>query len=303
MSASAAKSATAEALDHHQHADGAPLGRSFLLIAAFSVVEVVGGLLSNSLTLLADAGHMVLDAGALGLAWCALRLSQRPASAGMTYGYDRAQVLAAFVNGLMLAALALWILAEAWQRFNSPQGLLPLPALAVAVVGLVVNLVAYRWLGHGGGNINVRAAALHVLGDILGSLAAIASALIVYFTGWLQADSLLALLVAAILGGGAWRVLKASGRILMEGAPPGLDQQAVREVLAALPGVSDVHNIHVWGLTPDRPLVTLHARVEAAADRQAVSGRLKAALQETFGVSHSVIQLEDGGCLDEAASA
>ena len=142
---------------------------AFLLIAAFSVVEVVGGVLSNSLTLLADAGHMVLDAGALGLAWCALRLSQRPASAWMTYGYGRAQVLAAFVNGLMLAALAVWILAEAWQRFHFPQGLLPVPALIVAVVGLAVNLIAYRWLGHGGDNINVRAAALHVLGDILGS--------------------------------------------------------------------------------------------------------------------------------------
>ena len=300
---SVANSGAAEPLDRHHRGDGAPLGRAFLLIAAFSVVEVVGGVLSNSLTLLADAGHMVLDAGALGLAWCALRLSQRPASAWMTYGYGRAQVLAAFVNGLMLAALAVWILAEAWQRFHFPQGLLPVPALIVAVVGLAVNLIAYRWLGHGGDNINVRAAALHVLGDILGSLAAIASALIVYFTGWLQADSLLALVVAAILAAGAWRVLRASCRILMEGAPPGLNQQAVREVLAALPGVSDIHHVHVWGLTPERPLVTLHARIEAAADQQAVSVRLKAALRETFGVSHSVIQLEDGGCLDEAAGA
>ena len=300
MSASAANSGAAPADQHH---GSVSLGRAFALVAAFSVVEVVGGLWSNSLTLLADAGHMVLDAGALGMAWCALRISQRPPSAGMTYGYGRAQVLAAFVNGLMLAALAVWILAEAWQRFLAPQDLLPAPALIVAVIGLAVNLIAYRWLGHGGDNINVQAAALHVLGDILGSLAAIASALVVYFTGWLQADSLLAVVVASILARGAWRILGTSGRILMEGAPPGLDQQTMREALVELPGVSDVHQVHVWGLTPERPLVTLHARVDAAADQQAVHGRLKAALRETFGVSHSVIQLEHGVCPDEAAGA
>ncbi len=274
------------------------LGRSFLLIAAFAVVEVGGGILSNSLTLLADAGHMTLDAGALGLAWCALRLSKRPASGRMTYGYHRVQVLAAFLNGLMLMALIVWILWEAGQRFQTPEAMAPIPALIVACIGLVVNLIAYRWLGHAEDNVNVRAAALHVLGDLLGSLAAIAAALVVYFTGWIQVDPLLALVVAAILARGTWRILKTSGHILMEGAPSHVRQQEVCDVLAALPGVADVHQVHVWGLTPDQPLVTLHVRVGGADDPQSITKRLKTALQERFGVVHSAIQLEWGECPD-----
>ena len=178
--------------DGGERRNQAVLGRAFVLIASFAVVEIIGGILSNSLTLLADAGHMVLDAAALGLAWGALWLSRRPATARLTYGHHRVQVLAAFLNGLALALLVLWILGEAFERFMEPQAMAPLPALAVATVGLIVNVVAYRWLGHGNDNINVQAAALHVLGDLLGSLAAIAAALTVHFTGWTRVDPLLA---------------------------------------------------------------------------------------------------------------
>lgn len=286
-----------------QHRNNATLlGRAFLLTAAFSLVEVTAGILSNSLTLLADAGHMVLDAGALGLAWFALRLSLRPAAGRLTYGYHRVQVLAAFLNGLMLTALVAWILSEAYQRFLTPEPMTPLPALVVASIGLLVNLLAYRWLHHGKDNINVQAAALHVLGDLLGSVAAIAAALTVHFTGWTRVDPLLALIIAAVLARGAWRVLKTSGLILLEGAPTHLDQDKLQGALADLPDILDIHHVHIWCLTPERPLVTLHARIAEQANPQAVTKRIKDVLRGSFGVAHSAIQVEVKDCPDAAPS-
>ena len=288
--------------DGGERRNQAVLGRAFLLIAGFAVVEILGGILSNSLTLLADAGHMVLDAAALGLAWGALWLSGRPATARLTYGHHRVQVLAAFLNGLALALLVLWILKEAFERFLEPQAMAPLPALIVATIGLIVNLIAYRWLGHGNDNINVQAAALHVLGDLLGSLAAITAALTVHFTGWTRVDPLLALVIAAILTRGTWRVLKASGHLLLQGVPNPVSTDELRAALAATPGVIDVHHLHVWGLTAERPVATLHVRIADEADRQSVTAALKKALRERFGVAHSTIQLERGECPDGASS-
>ncbi|MEM8768292.1 MAG: cation diffusion facilitator family transporter [Pseudomonadota bacterium] len=200
---------------HHASDNERVLGRAFALIGAFMIVEVVGGLLANSLTLLADAGHMFLDASALAFSWYAVRLSRRLKKDR----YHRAEVLAAFVNGVTLLALVIWILAEAWGRLQQPQTMLPLPALAVASVGLVVNLIAYRWLHGHQDSLAVRSAALHVLGDLLGSVAAISAAIIVWTTGWAYADPLLALVIAAILGRSAWRVLKETTHILLEGVP------------------------------------------------------------------------------------
>ena len=210
------------------------------------------------------------------------------------------QVLAAFLNGLALALLVLWILMEAFERFLEPQAMAPLPALIVATIGLIVNLIAYRWLGHGNDNINVQAAALHVLGDLLGSLAAITAALTVHFTGWTRVDPLLALVIAAILTRGTWRVLKASGHLLLQGVPNPVSTDELRAALAATPGVIDVHHLHVWGLTAERPVATLHVRIADEADRQSVIAALKTALREGFGVAHSTIQLERGECPDGA---
>ena len=209
----------------HEHAhpemsrDEAPLGIAFLLIASFAVVEVLGGLFANSLTLLADAGHMLLDASALGLSWLAVRLSRRQHSETHSYGYHRSQVLAAFVNALLLVALCGWIGFEALSRMESPRPLLPLPALLIATVGLVVNLLVFRMLHGTSGNLNVRSAALHVLGDLLGSCAAIAAALLVWLFEWYLADPILALVIIAILLRGAWKVLSESIHILLEGVP------------------------------------------------------------------------------------
>jgi cobalt-zinc-cadmium efflux system protein len=276
------------------------VGRAFVLIAGFMLVEVAGGLLANSLTLLADAAHMFLDASALGFAWYALHLSRRGNSHNLSYGYHRYQVLATFINGLLLLGLIVWILLEAWERLQRPQTMLPLPALAVATVGLVVNIVAYRWLHHGHDNAAVRSAALHVLGDLLGSVAAIASALTVYFTGWLYADPLLALVVVAILLRGAWRLVSDSTHILLEGVPAHLDLAEIRDTLTErVAGVSEVHHLHAWALTAEKPLLTLHATVDEDADIRSVTAKIKAVLHDEFGIDHSTIQVELGPCPDD----
>lgn len=276
------------------------VGRAFVLIAGFMVVEVVGGLLANSLTLLADAGHMFLDASALAFSWYALYLSRRGHDHTLSYGYHRYQVLATFINGLLLFGLIAWILLEAWERLQQPQAMLPLPALAVATVGLIVNIVAFRWLHRGHDNAAVRSAAMHVLGDLLGSVAAIASALTVYFTGWLYADPLLALVVVAILIRGAWRLVRESTHILLEGVPSDLDLGEIRDALTArVSGVREVHHLHAWALTAEKPLLTLHATVDEDADIGSVTSKIKALLLNEFGIDHSTIQVEHGPCPDD----
>ena len=271
---------------------------AFWLVAGFALVEVAGAWIGNSLTLAADAGHMFLDAAALGMSWYAMRLSERQQTGRLTYGYHRFQVLAAFLNAVALLALCAWILIEAAGRLRSPQAMLPLPVLGIAAVGLCVNLVAFSML-HGSANLNVRSAALHVLGDLLGSVAAIAAALAALWFDWRLADPILALLVVAILAHGAWRVLKASASTLLEAAPAGIDVDAVRATLTAqVAGVLEVHHLHAWELTPERPLLTLHATVAEAVDAESVVGRIKAVLQETFGIEHSTVQVERGDCPD-----
>ena len=280
--------------------DEAPLGRAFILISLFAVIEVFGGLFANSLTLLADAGHMLLDASALGLSWFAVRLSRRQHSETHSYGYHRSQVLAAFVNALLLVALCGWIGFEAFSRIERPRQLLPLPALLIGTLGLAVNLFAFRMLRGASGNLNVRSAALHVLGDLLGSCAAIAAALIVWLFEWYLADPILALVVIAILLRGAWKVLSESIHILLEGVPNDLDLEDIRDTLTnQVSGVLEVHHLHAWALTSERPMVTLHAIVDEFVDEIAAAASIKAVLNRNFGIDHSTVQVERGPCLDD----
>ncbi len=291
---------------HHGHGHGSDvqdeklLGRAFLLIAGFMLVEVIGGVMANSLTLLADAGHMFLDATALGFSWYSLRLSRRSGDHNLSYGYHRYQVLASLFNGVTLLGLVAWILVEAFGRLLSPEGMLPIPALIVATAGFLVNILAYRWLHRAQDTATVRSAALHVLGDLLGSAAAIIAALTVYLTGWLYADPLLAVVIAAILGRGAWGVFKQSAHILLEGVPDGIDLKEIKSTLTArVAGVQEVHHVHAWALTAEKPMVTLHATVEEDSDLGNVMERLKTVLQEDFGIDHSTIQVEHGPCPDD----
>lgn len=285
----------------HSHADRdeALLARSFAIIAAFMIVEVVGALYANSLTLLADAGHMFLDASALGLSWYAARASRRDSDHQLSYGYHRMQVLAAFVNALALLALATWILFEAAGRLRAPEPMLPLPALAVASVGLVVNIVVFRML-HGSLNLNVRSAALHVLGDLLGSVAAIAAAAAVLWFAWSYADPILAMVIVGILVKGAYGLLKESSHILLEGVPTHLNIAEIGRTLAArVAGVTEVHHIHAWALTPEKPLLTLHATVDDPLNTERIVSDIKAVLLERFGIDHSTVQIERGECPDD----
>ena len=272
-----------------------------LLTGGFMVAEVVGGLVSGSLALLADAGHMLTDFAALALAWFGFRLARRPADGRRSYGFDRFSVLVAFVNGIALFVIAGWIVWEAVERFADPQPILSGTMLSVAVLGLVVNLAAFYILSREeSDNLNMRAAVLHVIGDLLGSVAAIVAALVIMGTGWVPIDPLLSVLVALVILRAAWFVVKQSGHILLEGAPAGIDTADVREAVTALPFVNDAHHIHAWSISQERPMVTLHACVDPDMAVGEAIARIKARLAERFDLDHCTVEIEHGTCADDA---
>jgi cobalt-zinc-cadmium efflux system protein len=288
----------------HQHHDHAAKDMRLLyalsLTALFTLVEAAGGLWSGSLALLADAGHMLTDTVALGLAFGAARLARRPADPLRSYGYHRVQILAAFINGIGFLLMVAWILVEAAQRLLDPPQVMGELMLWVAVLGLLVNLAAFKLL-HGGHqhDLNVRSALLHVLGDLLGSAAAIVAGVVILWTGWMPIDPLLSVLVALLILRSAISVVRQSGHILLEGAPVDQDAALIHDTLMAeIPAVADVHHVHLWSLTPDRPLLTLHASVQPDADWPATLERIKSVLSERFGLAHSTVQLEAGACAD-----
>ncbi len=288
---------------HHPATDAHALGSACLLISSFMIIELAVGWWTNALVLLADAGHMFLDASALALAWWAARLANRGFDQQLSYGYHRFGVLAAFVNALTLISLTIWISIEAVSRLWSPEPMLPLPTLIVASLGFVVNLVAFRLLHNTSGNTNVRSAALHVLGDLLGSGAAIAASLIVMTVGWLYADPLLSLVIVFILLRGAIGILRESAHILLEGVPTGVDLSEIKQTLCTqINEVQDIHHVHAWGLTAERPLITLHAIVLEGADVYSVISEVKALLRRQFHIEHSTIQIELGACPDDPLS-
>ena len=265
------------------------------------VIEVVGGLISGSLALLADAGHMLTDTAALALAWLAARLTQRPTNPRRSYGYHRAQVLAAFVNALALFAVVIWIVFEAAERLSSPRAIEGTTMLGVAFAGLVANAAVYLTLRTGrDDNLNVAAARLHVLGDLLGSVGAIVAAGVILATGWTPIDPILSVLVAALILRSAWSLLLKSTSILMEDAPESVDPEALREaLLRAVPGVRDVHDVHCWSLTTGQTMLTLHLTLDHGAEATRVLREAKSVLAERFDISHSALQLEQAECPDE----
>jgi len=284
--------------DHHGNHEER-LRWATLLTGAFLVAEVVGGILSGSLALLADAAHMLTDTAALAMAWLAARLSRRPADRLRSYGYHRLQILAAFLNGVAFFAVVAWILYEAGTRLASPPPVKGGLMLVVAVAGLFVNLFAWLLLKGDGSNLNVRAAAVHVLGDMLGSAAAIVAAGVILTTGWMAIDPLLSVLVALLILRSAWFVVRESGHILLEGTPADQDVEAIRQaIVEEVPGARDVHHIHLWSLTPDQPVLTLHVDVAADADWGAVLVKVKSVLVERFGIDHSTVQVEPTCCAD-----
>jgi len=269
------------------------------------LAEVIGGVLSGSLALLADAGHMLTDTVSLFLAWLAARMARRPADTLRSYGYHRVQILAAFSNGVFFIFLVGWIVYEAVQRILEPVQVLGGIMLVVAALGLGVNLLAF-YLLHGAGkqNLNVRAALLHVLGDLLGSAAAIIAAVVILGTGWMAIDPILSVFVAVLILRSAWMVVKESTHILLEGTPQDVDVERLQTALIdAIPCVRDVHHVHVWSLTPEHPLLTLHVNVDEGTDPTQVLQRVKTVLAEQFHIHHSTIQVEPDHCVDEATHA
>ncbi len=279
---------------HGAHASERRIGLAAIITGLFMVAEFAGGLISGSLALIADAGHMLTDFAGLTLAWLGFRVARRPADPKRSYGYGRFGVLVAYTNGLALFAIAIWIVVEAVHRIQAPTEILGGVMLGVALVGLVVNLLAF-WLLHGGDltNLNVRAARLHVLGDLLGSLAALGAALVILATGWTAIDPLLSVLVSLLILGSAFRIVRESAHILLEGTPTHLDPLRIAQDLkATVPGVIDVHHIHAWSLTQDRPLVTLNARVTHARPPAEITAAIKTRLRSEFSVDHATVELE-----------
>jgi cobalt-zinc-cadmium efflux system protein len=283
----------------HGHGAGAPSGTerrilwAIVLTAGFMVAEFVGGWLAGSLALIADAGHMLADAAALTLAFVSLRIARRPADPARSYGYHRLEVLAAFVNGLVLLALVAWIVIEAIVRMIAPVAVASQLMLVIAVLGLAINVASFAILAGGDrANLNLHGALLHVLSDMLGSVAAIVAALVIASTGWMPIDPILSLVAAALLVRSSWRLVRRSAHVLLEGTPEGLDLQRLRRELgAAVPGLKDVHHVHAWSLTAGRPLLTLHGTVHADVEGETVLRAIKRHLEQV-GFSHSVVQLE-----------
>ena len=290
--------------DHVQGTDKSNLKRvtiALVLTGAFMVVEVIGGIISGSLALLADAGHMLTDTMALALAAAAFHVSKRPAGGNLTYGYQRFQILAAFVNGLSLLLVVGWIFYEAVQRFVTPREILGETMLTVAAAGLVINIISFAVLHSGDQeNLNIRGAALHVAGDLLGSVAAIVAAVVIIYTGWTLIDPILSIAVAFLILRSAWVLVKRSAHVLLEGAPDWLDVADLRDQIAAkVPGVEGIHHVHVWGLTPQQLMLTMHLQLaEDAPSQSAVVRGVKEYLRDEYGIDHSTIEVEIDGCAD-----
>ena len=270
------------------------------ITGGFMIVEAAGGWMSGSLALIADAGHMLTDTGALALAWLAVRLARRPADTARSFGYMRAEILAAFLNGAVMIALGGWIIVEVVMRIADPVPVLAGPMLVVAIVGLLVNIVSFKLLHGGEGNLNMRGAALHVLGDLLGSVAAIVAAIIIMYTGFTPIDPILSVFVAVLILRGAVAVTRDAAHILMEGTPEDLDTEAMTEDLASnIPSVADIHHVHAWSLASGRTLVTLHAVPEPGASPATALTAIKERLAERYGVTHATVQIEPEDCPDQ----
>jgi cobalt-zinc-cadmium efflux system protein len=273
------------------------LGLALGLTLAFFFVELVGGYLANSLSLIADSWHMLNDAFALGFAVVAAWVAERPNDVRKTYGYYRAEILAAFLNGLLLFVVVAFIGYSAVLRFVSPEAVASGEMLVIAVLGLIVNgLSALILFRTGSESMNVRGAFLHVVSDALGSVAVIVAGLVILFTGWVQADPLFSVLVGLLIFYGAFKLVRESVNVLLEGAPRGIDVGKVEKRIREQEGVVGIHDLHVWCMTPTRICaLSCHVVVKANVDRRKLTGDLISMLDTEFGIDHTTIQLEDEG--------
>lgn len=288
----------------HEHAHGQPhahgraasrraLSITLALTVGFTLAEFVGGLLTGSLALLADAAHMLSDDLSLALALFAMWLAARPTTPRRTFGFQRAEILAALFNGVALVAIAIWIFVEAGMRFGDPHEVDAGPMLAIACGGLAVNAAA-AWILHsrGGDSLNVAAAMRHVIADLLGSVGVIVAAVIILATDWEAADPLVSVIIGVLVLASSWTILRDSIAILLEGSPRGLDVEEIGRAMAATPGVVQVHDLHVWTITSGFPALAAHVLVGADDDCHAKRRELERLLHDRFELEHTTIQVD-----------
>ena len=282
--------------DHGRNADRRALTITFILTAAFTVAEVVGGLITGSLALLADAGHMLSDALSLGVALFAVWLAGTPSTPNRSFGYRRAEILAALFNGATLVAISIWILIEAYHRFREPSEILGGWMLAVATLGLVVNVVGAMILSRSGGeSLNLQGALRHVVADILGSVGAIAAALVILATGWYYADPIISVLIGLLVLGSSWKLLRDSTNVLLEGTPRGIDADEVGRSMAASAGVEEVHDLHIWTITSGFSALAAHVLVGRDENCHARRRDLEELLAREYGIEHTTLQVDHAG--------
>lgn len=287
---------------HSTHSDNRgnsnKLLAAFFVTATFMILEIIGGLISGSLALLADAGHMFTDAAALLFAFLAVYFARRPPNNRQTFGWLRLTTLAAFINAIALVVITLLIVWEAVIRFYHPQPVAGKTMMVIAVAGLFANILAF-WILHRGSeekNMNVRAAALHVLGDLLGSVGAIIAAIVILWTGWTPVDPILSVLVSCLVLRSAWQLLKESVNELLEGAPKTLDVAALKRALSlSIPEVRNVHHVHIW-LVGEKPVMTLHVQVIPPHDHDALLIRIHHFLEHEYQIEHATVQMEYQPC-------
>ena len=268
------------------------LGTALALVAGFAAVEAVAGALSGSLALLADAAHMLSDSGALGLALFAAWLARRPATPERSFGWRRAEVLAALANAVVLVLLGLWIIWEAVGRLSDPPEVVGGFVLGTGAAGLLVNLAAARVLHGAGSGLNVRAAMLHVLADLAASVGVVAAGLVVLLTGWTAADPLAGLAIGLLVIAATWSILRETVGVLLEGAPRGMDAREVGEAITGTEGVVSVHDLHLWTITSGFPALSAHVLVERNADCHGIRRELERVLRERFDLTHTTLQVD-----------
>ena len=282
----------------HDHAEarGAnrrALGLALAITAAYTVAEVVGGLLTGSLALLADAAHMLSDNFSIGLALLAVWLASRPTTSQRTFGYQRAEILAALANGVTLVAVSIWIFVEAYRRFQQPPEVLGGWMLTIALVGLAVNVAAGLILyGARGESLNVEGAFRHILADLLGSVGVIAAAVTILVSGWLYADPIVSVIIGLLVLASSWTILRDATRILLEATPRGIDAGEVGRRMSAAAGVREVHDLHIWTITSGFPALAAHVLVGRNEDCHARRRELEELLHDDFGIQHTTLQVD-----------
>jgi cobalt-zinc-cadmium efflux system protein len=281
----------------HSQSGKRNLGIALGITIVFFIVELVGGIITNSLALTADAWHMLNDASALAFALVAAWLAERPTDVKKTYGYHRTEILAAFLNGIFLWVVAIFIFYEAIQRFQSPATVESLEMLIIAIAGLVANgLCAVVLSKSKSESLNIKGAFLHVLSDTLGSVGAISAGLIMIFTRWYQADPLVSMLIGLLIFYGSLKLVRESINVLLEGVPYGIDVNAVEQRIIELKGVKGVHDLHIWCITPTRMcIMSAHVIVKKGTNKKKLLSDLISMLKEEFGIDHTTIQLEEEG--------